>query len=121
MIFLLWCLIILCILSLIAVREGYVDFTGNTHINLPTYTGQKVNYNFSGFGSNGIVEGKVNLRPSIPPPRANHYRNWVWDVYYVDKDGHLHSSGHWNYYDTYDYDYDYYGPNGISNYNRYFY
>lgn len=121
MILLLWCLILVLIIVLFAIREGYLDYGGNTNINLPTYLGQQVNYNFSNFSANGTVNGPVKWRPEIPPPRNNHYRNWVWDVYYTDKKGVLHASGHWNYYNTFDYDYNYYGPNGIANYNRYFY
>jgi hypothetical protein len=122
MLLLLLCLIVVSLILLISVREGFsINYDGNAYINLPTRTGTKVNYNFSSFGANGVVEGAVKLIPTIPPPRTNHYRYWVWDVYYYDKDGVLYSSGHWNYFNTYDYDYNYYGPNGDSNYHRYFY
>ena len=122
MLLLLLCLIVISLILLISVSEGFsVNYDGNTHINLPTHRDNKVKYNFLGFGANGVIEGAVKLIPTTPPPRTNHYRNWVWDWYYYDKKGVLHSSGHWNYYNTYDYDYNYYGPDGDSNYHRYFY
>ena len=121
MIFLL-CLIVVSLSLLLFVSEGFdVNYDGNTHINLPTYVGNKVNYNFAKFGANGISEGTLNLIPNIPPPRTNHYRNWIWDVYRRDKDNNLISSGHWNYYNTYDYNYNYYGPDRDNNYHQYFY
>jgi hypothetical protein len=116
--FLIWCFIF-SLITFLCINEKFIDYSGITHINLPTSNNSKVNYNFYNFGSEGTVEGKIDI-PNIPPPRDNHYRYWVWDEYYKDKDGLLHSLGHWNYYDTLDWDYDYIGEYGDANYNRYF-